>query len=122
MVRMTSKRCARCTNMLASSNHNRDRLCGQCQRELGPTGPNGSAAFRTWVASGRRREVDREPAATVPVAPAATTAEVAALEKLGDADLVRLARETSALVERRRQAAEALLRTLGAAPAAVPEQ
>lgn len=57
-ARITDETCARCTNKLATSNRSKDRLCGTCQRELGP---RASAAFRAWVSEGRKRVVQRAP-------------------------------------------------------------
>lgn len=58
-ARITDESCARCTNKLATSNRSKDRLCGTCQRELGP---RASAGFRAWVNEGRKRVVQRAPA------------------------------------------------------------
>lgn len=105
MVRMTEKPCGRCTNKLASSNHNRDHLCGTCQRELGP---KGSAAYRAWIEEGRKRAIVRNAMpVTSPEAPITAT-----IDKLSNPDLVTLVREASRVLERRRQEAEALLRQL----------
>lgn len=55
-ARFTDEPCARCTNKLATSNKSKDRLCGPCQRDLGP---RASAAFRAWISGGRKREITR---------------------------------------------------------------
>ena len=92
MVRMTTEGCARCTNRLASSNASKDRLCGDCQRELGP---KASAAYRAWITEGRKREIDRTAEGTAALA----------LEAARTEDLI-------SELERRRKEAEELLRVL----------
>jgi hypothetical protein len=101
-IRMTDELCHRCDNHLASSNHNRDRLCGECQREIASGRGQESAAYRDWIARGQRREIYRH-----------GSPSIAAL-KLPDRteDLVALVERATAEIARRRQEAEAILRLL----------
>ncbi len=112
MIRLTDEKCARCTNKLATSNKSKDRLCGECQRELG--GGN-SLALRTWKANGRKREITRE----APNGAAAPSPITAALT-LDTPTLMELAARATAELDRRRREAEELLRLLSGGGATAP--
>jgi hypothetical protein len=58
MVHMTNEVCGRCTNRLASSNKHPQRLCGECQHDLGSyKDRKNSPLLREWVAAGKPRIV-----------------------------------------------------------------
>ena len=111
VIRMTNEPCARCDDRLATSNKNRDRLCGSCQRELGASRGEKSLALREWIERGRKREVRRNP-------PNAVTATI---DLMKPEDLIALVERANAELARRRQEAESLLRILGSAPTPVGE-
>lgn len=111
MIRMTDELCARCTNKLATSNHHKDRLCGECQRELGASRGSKSLALREWRDHGRKREITRAP--TAPAEILDPTALASFLDRQRKAVEAKLAD-----LDRQRSEAEELLRILsgGAKP------
>lgn len=117
MIRLTEEQCARCDNHLATSNRNKWRLCGDCQRELGTSRGIKSLTLREWIRSGKPRTIVRGEAASAPVALPTPAAPIDTKDLIAfiDRQSAAVARATEEL-QRRRAAAEELLRMLGLEP------
>lgn len=115
MVHMTDEACHRCDNTLASSNKSKERLCGECQRELAASRGTESAALREWIAAGRKRVVYRHGPAPIAAAP---IMEPSALATFLDAQRKAVEARIADL-DRQRREAEEILRLL--TPSPVPE-
>jgi predicted amidophosphoribosyltransferase len=120
MIRMTDEMCSRCDNKLATSNHHKDRLCGECQREIGASRGTESLAYREWKKRGAKREIKRQPSSGA--APIALLGALDLTKPESLKELVKAGQWAQREIERRREEAKALLRALGGAePERAPE-